>query len=103
MIRILCGTVSAVCLSVCGCASRITADHNREALYEGVDYKSFVRVAAIDPKKAEHVTKLLETEGIPNIVEGSTVYGVSVPPEKRSKAIELLKADAEKEKYYIKF
>ena len=101
--RILLAVGITVCLSMSACTSITTTQDNREALYKGVDYESFVHVAAIDPKRSEHVTALLEANGIPNVIEGSVVYGVSVPPAKKQEAIAVLKADSEKEKYYIKF
>jgi hypothetical protein len=60
-------------------------------------------MAAIDPAQADHVTKLLEANGIPNVVEGSVVYGVSIPPSMKDKALTILKADSDKQGYYIKF
>jgi hypothetical protein len=93
----------AVILSICSCASQTATHDNSAELYKGVDYKTFVVVAAVDPAKSDHVTKLLHANGIPNVVEGSVVYGVSVPPSKKDKAIAVLKADSRKHAYYIKF
>jgi hypothetical protein len=101
--RILFAVVLGVCLPICACTSQTTTHGPRDRLYKDVDYRSFVGVAAIDPAKAEHVTAMLEANGIPNIIEGSVLYGVSVPPAMKDKAIAMLKADSEKEKYYIKF
>ncbi|MGD0899574.1 MAG: hypothetical protein ABR915_17225 [Thermoguttaceae bacterium] len=66
------------------------------------DYARYVHVGVIDPKQAGSVGKLLEDHGIPNIIEGSVAYGVSVPPEKKEGALELLKADAAKRNYWFK-
>jgi hypothetical protein len=87
--------VLAASVSLCSCTSK-TAPHGRG------DPQSFVGVAAIDPAKAEHVTRLLEANGIPSVVEGSVVYGVSIPPSMKDKAITILKADSAKQGYYIK-
>ena len=77
----------------------VSCSQSPEFSYE--DTSSFVSVAAVDPKKAAHVIKLLDDNGIPNIVEGSVVYGVSVPSEKKNEAIRLLKADAEEHSYFL--
>ena len=103
MNRILAVVALAACLSMGACTPKTMTHGSREELYKGVDYDSFVHVAAIDPARVKHVIALLEANGIPNVVEGSVVYGVSVPPAKKEKAIALLKADSEKEKYHIKF
>ncbi|MCE9553245.1 MAG: hypothetical protein K8T91_07695 [Planctomycetes bacterium] len=65
------------------------------------DYASFVHVAVIDPKQAVPVQKLLESNGIPNVIEGSVAYGVSVSPKDRDRAITLLKADAAQRGYWM--
>ena len=91
-------------LIICSCASdRPSAYKPPVKLYKGVDYSSFVRIAAIDPARAEHVMKLFDSNGIPNVIEGSVVYGVFVPPKKKDEAIKILKADSQKHKYYVKF
>jgi len=74
-----------------------------KSLYNNVDYESFVGVAAINPSESERISNLLHQNEIPNIIEGSVVYGISVPPNLKVKAIKLLKKDAESKKYYIKF
>jgi hypothetical protein len=71
-------------------------------LYANQDSK-YVGVAAIDPKWAQHVQTLLERNGIPNIVEGSVAYGVSVPPDKKERAVELLQADVARHGYWARF
>ena len=77
---------------------------NREELYDGgVDYDSFVPVAGIDPAEAGRVSSLLDQVGIPNIVEGSVIYGVSVPLELKAKAVAVLKADSKSAGYHITF
>ncbi len=101
--RILPIVAVGVCLSLGTCTAPNTSLGNRVTLYEGVDYRSFVSVAAIDPAKAKHVTTLLDTNGVPNLVEGSVVYGVSVPPAMKEKAIALLKADSQRKNTFIRF
>ncbi len=59
-----------------------------------VDYARYVSVGGIDPQAAQRVISLLDEHGIPSIVEGSMVYGVSVPPAHAEQALALLKADA---------
>ena len=65
--------------------------------------QSRVAVAVVDPKMADHVTEVLKEAGIISIVEGSVVYGVSVPSESKEAAIAVLKKDSERLKYWIEF
>ena len=75
-----------------------------EELYDGgIDYDSFVPIAAIDPAEAGRVSELFDQVGIPNIIEGSVVYGVSVPLEMKAKAVAVLKADARSGGYHVEF
>jgi hypothetical protein len=94
--------VLAASVSFCSCTSRTATPGDLEKPHDRGDHQSFVGIAAIDPAKAEHVTRLLDANGIPSLVEGSVVYGVSMPPSLKDKAITILKADADKQSYYIK-
>jgi hypothetical protein len=67
------------------------------------DYSKFVHVAVIDPKMADHVDQVLKRAGIQPIIDGSVVYGVSVPPGTESRATSLLRADSASQKYWIRF
>ena len=67
------------------------------------DFASYVSIAAINPKAADRVIALLDANGIPNIVEGSVIYGVSVRPSQFGQALALLKADAAKHGYHAVF
>jgi hypothetical protein len=96
IVVVLC--IVGLSLGLGACSRKGTAE-----LYVNQDYEKYVSAAAIDPKRAEHVRKLLEEAGIPNIVEGSVVYGVSVPPDKKEQAIKLLRADAATEGYQVTF
>jgi hypothetical protein len=63
------------------------------------DYDTFVSLGVIDPEWAEHVTRLLDQNGIPNVVEGSVMYGVSVAPADAERALGILAADVRRNKY----
>ena len=63
----------------------------------------YVHVAVIEPREAPAVGRLLDRSDIPNLIEGSVAYGVAVLPQDRDRAIELLKADAAKRGYWVKF
>ena len=76
-------------------------DERQVARDRNIDYGSFVSVGGIDPAKSEHVIALLDSNGIPNIVEGSVVYGVSVEPSMKRKAIALLTADSKVKGYHL--
>ena len=68
-----------------------------------LDYNKFVHVAVVDPMSAGRVSSVLGRNGIEAIIEGSVVYGVSVPPGTELQAIQLLRADSAAHKYWIQF
>jgi hypothetical protein len=68
-------------------------------IYANLNYDTFQSVGAIYPDRANHVTVLLDSHRIPNIVEGSVIYGVSVPPEHVTTAIKILSADSKQQGY----
>ena len=78
------------------------ANRSSVTLYADQDHEKYVCIAAIDPAWAEHVHKLLDNSDIPNLVEGSIAYGVSVPPPKKDEALRILKEDVEKQGYWAR-
>ncbi len=46
------------------------------------DWKGIAGVSATDRISQIHITNLLLAHGIQSMMDGSVVYGVSVPPEK---------------------
>ena len=73
------------------------------ALYEGFDtddYLDFVGVGLVDPEWAEHVTDMLHEHEIPNIVEGSVAYGISVAPGFEQRALTVLREDVATHGYW---
>jgi hypothetical protein len=63
------------------------------------DYDTFVSLGVIDPEWAGRVTRLLDQNGIPNVVEGSVMYGVSVAPADAERALGILAADVQQNQY----
>jgi len=89
-------------LFICSCSPINTRNNKlQNEKHEILSYESYVAVATIYPKGADHVKYLLESNGIPSNIHGSIAYGVEVPPEKQEQAIALLKKDAQKHKYYL--
>ena len=70
-------------------------------IYDGVDYDSFEAVGGISHEQSGHVMKLLHSHRIPNIIEGSKIYGISVPTEHVDRAIKLVSDDAAKNGYWF--
>jgi hypothetical protein len=63
----------------------------------------FVYVAFINPEMADRVDEVLKNSGIKHsVVGGSEVYGVAVPLSDEVQAKSLLRADARKQKYWIR-
>jgi hypothetical protein len=93
----------AVVAAFCGGAAwqRVAAWQRRTT---PLDYDKFVQIAVIgDPSYAGRVSSVLGRNGIEAIIEGSVVYGVSVPPGTELQAIQLLRADSAAQKYWIQF
>ena len=65
------------------------------------NFDNFVGIATIDPSYHARVRRLLEGNGIKTIIEGSVVYGVSVPPQHQKVALSLLRNDAAARGYWI--
>lgn len=70
----------------------------------GVQSKEWCTIAGIggiDRITNLHLYSLMKSHGIICTTEGSVGYSVMVPPAKRSEAIEIIKEDLKKRKYYI--
>ena len=67
------------------------------------DWKGIAGVSGTDRITQIHITNLLLSHDIESVMEGSVVYGVSVPPAKTEKATKLLRSDAPKGGYYVFF
>jgi hypothetical protein len=80
-----------------------SCNHTQTRSAEAQAPKSFVSIAVVDQKMADHITAVLKDAGISAIVDGSAVYGVSVPGETKEAAIEVLKKDSARLKYWIQF
>jgi hypothetical protein len=67
------------------------------------DWKGIACVGGTDRISQIHITNLLLSHDIQSAMEGSVVYGISVPPDKAEQASQLLRADARKNGYYVSF
>ncbi len=92
----LAATISLIALYLEGCSSCSQEKDRRLGSEKAGTSKlsDYVIIGVVDPQRAEHVTSLLEKNGIPVIVEGSVVYGVQVPSEQSRDAIRILERDA---------
>ena len=66
-------------------------------------WSSVAAIASIDRITQIHVRNLLASKGIDSIMEGSIVWGVSVPKPDADAAAKLLRDDAKKRGYWIGF
>lgn len=66
-------------------------------------WKGIAGASGTDRISQIHITNLLLSHDIQSTMEGSMVYGISVPPSKAEQASRLLRADARKLGYYISF
>lgn len=67
------------------------------------EWKDVATIGSIDRITGTHVTNLLKAKGIECAMGGSIVYGVSVPKQHAEAATRLLREDAKKRGYWIKF
>jgi hypothetical protein len=67
------------------------------------DWEGIAGVGGTDRITQIHITNLLLSHDIESGMEGSVVYGISVPPDKAEQASQLLHADARKIGYYVWF
>jgi hypothetical protein len=68
------------------------------------DDSELVPVAAIKEADSSQVEAALEQAGIAATVdEGPVVYGISVAPSDKSKALSVLRADSASRQYWIQF
>jgi hypothetical protein len=67
------------------------------------DWKGIAGVSGTDRITHIHITNLLLSHDIESVMEGSVIYGVSVPPAKAEQATKLLRTDAQKSGYYVWF
>jgi hypothetical protein len=93
------GLAATLVIGLLACALSQRADEQSKQVLAD----KFVPIAVIEPKMAEHVQSLLEGNRIPTVIEGSLVYGVSVPPARKDRAIRVLRADAANHGYWVKF
>ena len=82
-------------LFLCSCAQ------TRSSQRPGNNIVPLIPVAFIDGHMADHVRGVLESAGIHAIVEPAMAYSISVTPEQRVRAIELLRRDAEEHHYSL--
>jgi len=67
------------------------------------DWKWIASISGNDKISEIHVTNLLLSHGIKSVVEGSVLYGISVPPANAEQASQLLRTDARKLGYGVWF
>jgi hypothetical protein len=66
-------------------------------------WKGIAGISGTDRISVIHITNLLLSHGIKSAIEGSVIYGVSVPPAQAELASQLLRTNAAKLGYYIWF
>lgn len=67
------------------------------------DWKNIANISGTDRISDIHIGNLLESNDIDCVIEGSLLYGISVPPGKVEQATKLLRTDARKVGYYVWF
>ncbi|MEM7456319.1 MAG: hypothetical protein AAF456_18370 [Planctomycetota bacterium] len=76
-------------------------DHYFSDIYAGVVFEEFEAVGGINSDDADHVVQLLHDNRIPNIVEGSRIYGIPVPPKHVERAIRIVETDSKRRNYWF--
>lgn len=65
--------------------------------------KDYIIIGSVAPNDSAKVDKVLRVHGITPIIEGSVIYGISVPAAERVRAIEILKTDGIHNHYNLDF
>ena len=65
------------------------------------DWTFIATVGGVDGITHTHLEQLLNGHHIESLIEGSIVYGVSVPTDKKAEAIKLIKDDLRERRYDI--
>ncbi len=73
------------------------------AYHKGIEWKVVADVMGYDRITHIHVGNLLASKDIECNIEGSMLYGISVPKQKAETAIQLLREDTKKRGYWITF
>jgi hypothetical protein len=73
------------------------------AYYKSIEWKVVADVMGYDRITHIHVGNLLASKDIECNIEGSMIYGISVPKQKAETAIRILREDAGKRGYWINF
>ena len=73
------------------------------AYYKSIEWKVVADVMGYDRITQIHVGNLLALQDIECNIEGSVIYGLSVPKQKAETAIAILREDARKRGYWISF
>jgi hypothetical protein len=81
--------------------SRFERERQRRATRATPLTGPIVEVATIEFDAIDRVNALLEEHGIKSFIEGSIVYGVSVPSDQKSRALSLIRADAADRRYWV--
>jgi hypothetical protein len=66
-----------------------------------VQWSEIGTIGGLDQITDQHITALLKLHGISSAIEGSIVYGVSVPVGDEARALKILREDAKKRHYWI--
>ena len=80
-----------------------SACRQRDTLYDNIDQRKFVTIAAIGATKADHVHAMLDDNRVPNRIEVGEKSWVKVPQLLKDRAHELLRSDAAKHGYKVHF
>jgi hypothetical protein len=90
----------SIALLLC-CVSCDSNKKNDKETPTEVQWSAIGTIGGLDRITEEHITALLNLHGIDSAIEGSIVYGVSVPVGDEARALKILREDAEKRHYWI--
>ena len=92
--------VICVCMVLASCKTDSVVQPGEEGIQQ-IDWCSIAGIDGNDKITGRHLYSLMKSHGIVCAMEGSIGYSVIVPKAKRSEAIEIIKEDLKKRKYYI--
>ena len=99
-------TVFWIALFSFGCRAQRTAEPVTAVVPVGekvnVGHREYVTIGAVDFENITRVEQVLDDADIPGGIEGSVLYGISVPEPLADKAFELLSKDS-RDFHYVSY
>src|SRR5262245_57959315 len=90
--------IPLIVMILIGCVKTAPVPRDRSMSWSGI-----AAISGNDRISLIHITNLFRSYDIESIIEGSVLYGVSVPQSRTAEALKILRTDAQRHGYYVWF